>query len=88
MITTEAELRAKLEEELPDGLYHVGVKPLILTTGKGGYIEYQVAVWKEMQNIPIGKGVRDQIVERVEYRKLSYEELTKAIGKLFIRDEE
>jgi len=43
----EFELRIKMERELPNKLYRIGVKPFIAHTGKQGYIEFEIAMHKE-----------------------------------------
>jgi len=44
----EKELREKLQKELPEGAYEIGVLPMIAWTGKGGKINFEVALHKAM----------------------------------------
>jgi hypothetical protein len=47
----EKELREKLQKELPEGPYQIGVPPMMAYTGKGGRIEFEVALHKQMMKL-------------------------------------
>ena len=47
----EKELREKLQKELPDGGYEIGAPPMIAWTGKGGKINFEVALHKAMMKM-------------------------------------
>jgi hypothetical protein len=59
----EVDYRAKLEEEISEGIYEIGVPPIIGWTGKGGYINFLVALRKEAEKYTIssGEGILGQI---------------------------
>jgi hypothetical protein len=42
----EEELRARLEQEVPNGMYNIGTGNLVCWTGKGGYIDFRVELEK------------------------------------------
>lgn len=46
----EKEIRDKLNAELKDGIYTIGTDSLPVLTGKGGYIDFQIALMKEVEN--------------------------------------
>lgn len=46
----EKEVREKLNSELKDGFYAIGDDSNPVFTGKGGYINYQIALMKELEN--------------------------------------
>ena len=46
----EKELKDKLEKELPDGLYQIGASPYLITTGKSGHINFEIALRKAAEN--------------------------------------
>lgn len=70
----EIKLREKLEKEIPHGSYKIGLDPIVVYTGKGGYIDYLVAFERlgrkmEEEFISPGNGIMDQIVGCTSYKK-------------------
>jgi len=57
----EIDLRAKLELEVENGYYQIGSNGWVVGTGKGGYINYQVALVKAAKEYVPNRGVEDQI---------------------------
>lgn len=46
----EKDLRERLENELEDGCYKIGGETIIAYTGKQGYINYEIALRKAVEN--------------------------------------
>lgn len=44
----EIDLRKKLEEELPNGIYNIGTKDFVCHTGKQGKINFEVLLHKKI----------------------------------------
>jgi hypothetical protein len=49
----EIDLRSKLNAELPDGSYNIGNSSFPCYTGKQGFIEFEVAIQKEVRKLYI-----------------------------------
>lgn len=82
----EEDLRAKLQAELPDGPYNFGTPVgLNLVTGKGGAIEFEVAVQKEIRKY-IPQDIEPPEL-KPEYRNVSYDKLKETISKYFLDNE-
>ncbi len=47
----EKELREKLEAELPDGMYRIGMPPMVAITGKQGKINFEVMLMKVQKQV-------------------------------------
>jgi len=60
----EVDLRAKLQAELPDGAYEFGGGGVKGFTGKGGYIEFEVAMRKEVRGFT-RPNLEDNIVNKL-----------------------
>lgn len=81
----EIDLRAKLQKELVDGLFQVGTPGGIhLWTGKGGAIEIEVALQKEIRKykpVPTkSSGLKNY---NPKYKKLTEDELRARIEDFF-----
>lgn len=70
----EIDLRARLDEELSDGAYDISSPGLSLSTGKGGYIEYQVQLEKMYRKYS-STGIKNQLT-KVEEHSLPSDPLT------------
>ena len=63
----EKDLRAKLELEFDDGMYRIGVPPMVALTGKQGKIDFEVMLEKMSNEIKAesikkwGPGIQNQI---------------------------
>lgn len=49
----EVKYREKLEKTIPNGAYQIGISPFIAYTGKGGKIDFEIALVKEMLNLGV-----------------------------------
>ncbi len=82
----EIDLRSKLEKELSDGLYRIGSGNFMGWTGKGGQIEFEVALIKNAKDyIHIGEGIESQIQGKDSYTNLTREQLDNFLN--FLRNE-
>jgi hypothetical protein len=71
----EIDLRSKLDKELPDGCYMISEGNFVVATGKGGKIEYEVALVKAANNyIETGEGIQREI-EKSTFKR-TYSDLT------------
>lgn len=87
----EIDLRSKLEKNIKPGLYDISSPGMNVQTGKGGYIEYMVAIhramkkWtielkEELDNTPDSKSKPFEIPE---YKGVDYDKLKKVIEDTF-----
>lgn len=60
----EIDLRAKLQAELPDGGYDISAGDLRLFTGKGGKIEFEVELQREVRKFT-HPSLEDNIVNKL-----------------------
>ena len=72
----EIKLREKLEKELPEGSYDIGTDNFVCITGKGGYINFRVALAKEVQKM------NSKVEIQPIYSAISKDKLTLILNKL------
>jgi hypothetical protein len=49
--TYDAAYRKILMEELPDGMYEIGGEGMTAFTGKGGFVEYEIALLQQLREM-------------------------------------
>lgn len=82
----EIDLRTRLEAEIKPGCYQIGGPGFYAHTGRGGKIQYEVEFHRAMREIAGHPSVPP--IEKVVYKKLTYEELKKKIGDALFPDKE
>ena len=45
----EKDLREKLDKEIPNGAYNIGIEGMVCWTGKGGRIDFEIAMIKALE---------------------------------------
>ncbi len=83
----EIDLRAKLQKELPDGLYEIGFPGSKIQgwTGKGGKIDMEVALHKELRKM--SENFKSENTPKTEFKlKDKYSNITEEKLKELIRD--
>ena len=73
-------MRAKLEEEVPDGMYDLSINgEFTMLTGKGGYIEYRVAMQRELNKRVIDS---PEEFDKTQYKHLDASKLEQIINDI------
>lgn len=82
----EIELREKLQRELPDGAYQIGGPGMIAHTGKGGAIDFRVALVKSCMKAEVDPESFSSLPvaepTTYPYKELTYDELKRTLEEL------
>ena len=86
----EKDLREKLEKELPNGWYDIGTGDFHCYTGKGGKIDFEVALRKDIQEkykVDFNVIPQTAIAPSTEYSTLTKEKLEQVIKDITFNHE-